>query len=138
MATYYMHSNTENKYNVQSDVNCIDLSLFSSYGNSGETVTFVASISNVSIGNASMKATNIDALIPFADPLETNEWIIDQLCLNPALTIICLVFCSNGISKYQIICWKASRGTCLRRPLGTRRPPRCFEKLERYCIKMGP
>ena len=29
------------------------------------------------------------------------------------------------------------RGTCLRRPLGTRRPPRLFEKLECYCIKMG-
>ena len=30
-----------------------------------------------------------------------------------------------------------ARGTCLRRPLGTRRPPRLFEKLESYCIKMG-
>ena len=29
-----------------------------------------------------------------------------------------------------------SRGTCLRRPLGTRRPPRLFEKLESYCIKL--
>ena len=28
------------------------------------------------------------------------------------------------------------RGTCLRRPLGTRRPPRHFEKLESYCIKL--
>ena len=89
----------ENKYNVQSDVNCIDMSLFSSYGNSGESVTFVASFSNVSIGIASMKATNIDALIPFADSLEINEWIIDQLCLNPALIIIFLVFCSNGIGR---------------------------------------
>ena len=32
---------------------------------------------------------------------------------------------------------KFCRGTCLRRPLGTRRPPRLFEKLESYCIKMG-
>ena len=29
------------------------------------------------------------------------------------------------------------RGTCLRRPLGTRRPPRLFEKLESYCIKLA-
>ena len=28
------------------------------------------------------------------------------------------------------------RGTCLRRPLGTRRQPRLFEKLESYCIKL--
>ena len=28
------------------------------------------------------------------------------------------------------------RGTCLRRPPGTRRPPRLFEKLESYCIKL--
>ena len=31
----------------------------------------------------------------------------------------------------------AFRGTCLRRPLGTRRPPRLFEKLESYCIKLA-
>ena len=29
------------------------------------------------------------------------------------------------------------RGTCLRRPLGTRRPLRLFEKLESYCIKLA-
>ena len=29
------------------------------------------------------------------------------------------------------------RGTCLRRPLGTRRPPRLFEKLESYCLKLA-
>ena len=29
------------------------------------------------------------------------------------------------------------RGTCLRRPLGTRRPPRLFEKLESYCIQLA-
>ena len=29
------------------------------------------------------------------------------------------------------------RGTCLRRPLGTRGPPRLFEELESYCIKLA-
>ena len=32
---------------------------------------------------------------------------------------------------------RSRRGTCLRRPLGTRRPPRLFEKLESYCIKLA-
>ena len=37
----------------------------------------------------------------------------------------------------MVISKKNCRGTCLRRPLGTRRPPRLFEKLESYCIKLA-
>ena len=32
---------------------------------------------------------------------------------------------------------KPCRGTCLRRPLGTRRPPRLFETIESYYIKLA-
>ena len=35
------------------------------------------------------------------------------------------------------LCSQTLRGTCLRRPLGTRRPPRLFENLESYCIKLA-
>ena len=50
---------------------------------------------------------------------------------------------SNSLSRKflpaKIMCYTvcAIGGTCLRRPLGTRRPPCLFENLESYCIKLA-
>ena len=45
---------------------------------------------------------------------------------------------STGIPLHDaIFLLVMCRGTCLRRPLGTRRPPRLFEKLESYCIQLA-
>ena len=45
----------------------------------------------------------------------------------------------RAFERISVSCVQAQvrRGTCLRRPLGTRRPPRLFEKLESYCIKLA-
>ena len=69
--------------------------------------------------------------IDFIDKLG-DIYIIDRVSCECKETIV------TGDFNYDVSGDdSSSRGTCLRRPLGTRWPPRLFEKLESYCIKMG-